>query len=127
MLIGHFLGVDHAGHTFGGERGMRRKIKQRTPKAVVAAMAWDDAFDRALLIVMREDLYGMTMHGDHGGGTPEETDSFLFAYRRAAATAAADRQRRQRGEIARRTFDVRDDASDRFRPHAVLFQVPIPF
>lgn len=131
VLIGHFLGVDHAGHTFGVESaGMRRKIKENDAdvKAVVAAMASDDAFDRALLIVMGD--HGMTMHGDHGGGTPEETDSFLFAYHPRAAAAAADRPRgdARREDRAADVFAFETMPQIDFAPTlSLLLGVPIPF
>ncbi len=133
VLIGHFLGVDHAGHTFGVESaGMRRKIEENDAdvKAVVAAMASDEAFDRALLLVMGD--HGMTMHGDHGGGTPEETDSFLFAYHPRAAAAAANRSR---GDAKRRQMSRAADVfafetmpQIDFAPTlSLLLGVPIPF
>ena len=131
VLIGHFLGVDHAGHTFGVESaGMRRKIEENDAdvKAVVAAMASDDAFDRALLIVMGD--HGMTMHGDHGGGTPEETDSFLFAYHPRAAAAAADRPRgdARREDRAAGVFAFETMPQIDFAPAlSLLLGVPIPF
>ena len=50
-------------------------------------MASNESFDRAVLIVMGD--HGMTIHGDHGGGTSDETDSFLFLqHPRAAARFA---------------------------------------
>lgn len=131
VLIGHFLGVDHAGHTFGVESaGMRRKIEENDAdvKAVVAAMASDEAFDRALLLVMGD--HGMTMHGDHGGGTPEETDSFLFAYHPRAAAAAANRSRgdARRRERAADVFAFETMPQIDFAPTlSLLLGVPIPF
>ena len=131
VLIGHFLGVDHAGHTFGVESaGMRRKIEENDAdvEAVVAAMASDEAFDRALLIVMGD--HGMTMHGDHGGGTPEETDSFLFAYHPRAAAAAADRPRgdARREDRAAGVFAFETMPQIDFAPAlSLLLGVPIPF
>ena len=131
VLIGHFLGVDHAGHTFGAQSaGMRRKIEENDAdiEAVVAAMASDEAFDRALLIVMGD--HGMTTHGDHGGGTPEETDSFLFAYHPRAAAAAADRPRgdARREDRAAGVFAFETMPQIDFAPTlSLLLGVPIPF
>jgi phosphatidylinositol glycan class O len=50
-------------------------------------MAAGEEFNRTLLVVMGD--HGMTNHGDHGGGTPEETDSFIFVHHPRAAAAAA--------------------------------------
>ena len=106
VLIGHFLGVDHAGHTFGVESaGMRRKIKENDAdvKAVVAAMASDDAFDRALLIVMGD--HGMTMHGDHGGARRRKrTRSSSRTIREPPPPRRTDRAETRGEKIARRTF-----------------------
>ena len=90
LLVGHFLGVDHAGHTFGVESpAMASKLDENDAdvRAVSAMMASNESFDRAVLIVMGD--HGMTIHGDHGGGTSDETDSFLFLqHPRAAARFA---------------------------------------
>jgi phosphatidylinositol glycan class O len=68
---------------------MARKLGENDGdiRAVAAAMAADEAYNRTLLVVMGD--HGMTTEGDHGGGTPEETDSFLLAYHPRAAAAAA--------------------------------------
>ena len=99
VLIGHFLGVDHAGHAHGvRSEAMRRKLAENDAdvRRVVASMERSDAYDDAMLLVFGD--HGMTLAGDHGGGTPEETDAFLFAYH---PRAAARRRRKRRARDAR--------------------------
>ena len=103
VVIGHGLGVDHAGHIFGVETPeMGAKVAQMD-----AAVRWlMDTLDaqeaaadcdvegegearpecRTLLLVLGD--HGQTLHGDHGGGSEEEVDTLLFAY------AAGGRRRR---------------------------------
>ncbi len=99
VLIGHFLGVDHAGHAHGvRSEAMRRKLAENDAdvRRVVASMERSDAYDDAMLLVFGD--HGMTLAGDHGGGTPEETDAFLFAYH---PRAAARRRRKRSARDAR--------------------------
>ena len=135
LLIGHFLGVDHAGHTFGVDSAaMRRKVGENDAdvRAVISAMSADAKFDKSLLVVMGD--HGMTMHGDHGGGTEEETDSFLFAHHpRAAALRRASGEDETGTSQSATQKKVPDDAFERmpqidFAPTmSLLLGVPIPF
>lgn len=95
ILIGHFLGIDHAGHTHGVEsQAMARKLEESNAdiKAIAAILAADETFDRTLFVVMGD--HGMTTDGDHGGSTRDETDTFLFVHRpRAASVNQSQTQR----------------------------------
>ncbi|KAH9286311.1 GPI ethanolamine phosphate transferase 3 [Echinococcus granulosus] len=90
VLIGHMLGIDHCGHTFGRSHPeMDRKLAEL------------DKFLSHLLPQLRKsDLliafgdHGMTATGDHGGNSDAEVDAALFAYTprgflRAPAPSAA--------------------------------------
>ncbi|GBG80965.1 hypothetical protein CBR_g31522 [Chara braunii] len=84
VLIGHFLGVDHVGHTFRVDSPvMYEKLDQmnKVLEDVIAALqaragAGGHHHD-TLLLVMGD--HGQTMTGDHGGGTDEEVNSAIFA------------------------------------------------
>ena len=74
LVVGHCLGVDHAGHRFGPDS-----------PAMFAKLAEMDDFilslyealpDDTLLVVMGD--HGMTLGGDHGGASPDETDAGLL-------------------------------------------------
>jgi hypothetical protein len=96
VLIAHFLGVDHAGHTHGVDSAeMAAKLAEldAVVLATAAALAADASHEATLLIVMGD--HGMTWQGDHGGGSDEEVRSALFALRPhrsggGAAPAAAE-------------------------------------
>jgi GPI ethanolamine phosphate transferase 3 subunit O len=76
VVIGHYLGVDHAGHRYGPDHpAMADKLKQM-----------DDVFRRivekldedTLLVVMGD--HGMDVKGDHGGESDDEVEAALWMY-----------------------------------------------
>ncbi|KAH7290765.1 hypothetical protein KP509_30G062700 [Ceratopteris richardii] len=85
VLIGHFLGVDHAGHIFGVESlQMVEKLDQynKVVEDVISTLQNESAcgrlHDDTLLLVMGD--HGQTLNGDHGGGTAEEVETALLAW-----------------------------------------------
>ncbi len=86
VLVAHFLGVDHVGHTHGPTHAaMKAKLNQMDDVLVdVAAALPDDA----LLVVMGD--HGMTAQGNHGGNTAEEvTAALLLVAKQGLAKASA--------------------------------------
>jgi hypothetical protein len=83
LVIGHFLGVDHAGHSFNARHELLyAKVRQlnsvvRNVTQRLRQVHEIEPGRRTLLVVLGD--HGMTESGDHGGGTPEETDTFLYA------------------------------------------------
>jgi len=76
VLIGHFLGVDHAGHKFGPNHPeMGRKLTEMNSmlETVVSNLPKD-----TVLFVMGD--HGMTSSGDHGGDSLAEVEAALFVY-----------------------------------------------
>ncbi|XP_061656325.1 GPI ethanolamine phosphate transferase 3 isoform X1 [Phyllopteryx taeniolatus] len=76
VLVAHFLGVDHCGHTFGPDHpAMADKLIQMDGviRSVIERVQND-----TLLVVMGD--HGMTDTGDHGGESQKETDAALFLY-----------------------------------------------
>eukprot|EP00892_Ulva_mutabilis_P011669 jgi/Ulvmu1/8875/UM049_0057.1 len=97
ILVAHYLGVDHAGHSYAVESPqMKRKVTQMDAEItavferLVARAGPGGEYERTLLLVFGD--HGQTGTGDHGGGSPEEVDTPLFAVNLAAAAArrAAD-------------------------------------
>ncbi|CAG9467422.1 unnamed protein product [Pedinophyceae sp. YPF-701] len=85
VVIGHYLGVDHAGHVGSVDTPtMAAKLAEIDQhiedyvRILDADAAGGGPHSETLLLVLGD--HGMTDTGDHGGGTPEETDSFLLAY-----------------------------------------------
>ncbi|KKY23761.1 putative gpi ethanolamine phosphate transferase [Diplodia seriata] len=76
VLIGHYLGVDHAGHRYGPDH----------PAMTAKLQEMDDVFrrviklldDETLLVVMGD--HGMDAKGDHGGESEDEVEAALWMY-----------------------------------------------
>lgn len=76
LLIAHFLGVDHCGHKYGPMHNeMSRKLTEMNEVIKTLSETIDDD---TMLIVMGD--HGMTIEGDHGGASKDETEALLFAY-----------------------------------------------
>lgn len=94
LVVAHFLGVDHAGHSFHAtHEALHAKVRQLnvalrniTNVLRARAAAEPEAYKRTLLVVMGD--HGMTASGDHGGSAPAETDTFLFAQLFASPAAS---------------------------------------
>lgn len=83
ILVGHFLGVDHVGHTYGPSgKEMEKKMEQMD---VVLKRLWESCEKMGtdtLCIVMGD--HGMTDDGNHGGASPEETSATLLAFSKSS-------------------------------------------
>lgn len=76
LLVLHFLGVDHVGHTYGPDHPeMERKLRQMNSLIKTVFEAMDDD-----TIVFVFGDHGMDNLGGHGGDSKEEISTFLFAY-----------------------------------------------
>ena len=76
LLIGHCLGVDHAGHRYGPDHpAMKAKLKQMDDFIRKLAATIDDD---TLLVVMGD--HGMDGKGDHGGESDDEVEAALWMY-----------------------------------------------
>lgn len=83
VLIGHFLGVDHAGHRYGpNHHAMKDKLAQMDS---VIRQIISEIDDETLLVVMGD--HGMDKTGNHGGESPDELESTLFMYSKQKNTA----------------------------------------
>ncbi|ORY95890.1 alkaline-phosphatase-like protein, partial [Syncephalastrum racemosum] len=144
VLLAHFLGVDHCGHTYGPDHpNMADKLAQMN--TVIERLVDQFIDDSTLLVVMGD--HGMSVEGDHGGESVEELMSTLFLYskRPLTSTDTSLRDLYHRIHAARQRvlgYDVRD-ISDRLQYDAsrypivsqihlvpslaYLMGVPIPF
>ncbi|EGD93375.1 hypothetical protein TESG_00922 [Trichophyton tonsurans CBS 112818] len=76
VLIGHYLGVDHAGHRYGPDHpAMADKLAEMD--ALIRKMM-DAIDDQTLLVVMGD--HGMDPKGDHGGESDDEIEAALWMY-----------------------------------------------
>ena len=139
VLIAHFLGVDHAGHTFdihsqemvdklgqmdGVIRGVAQALERRAEE--------DGAeFGRTLLLVMGD--HGQTETGEHGGGSHEEVSTVLMAYRIGGgeegpgfAKASKDRKKASKKHVDHSCGKVMHQL-DFTATFASILGLPIPF
>ncbi|BHF57221.1 hypothetical protein SprV_0100016200 [Sparganum proliferum] len=114
ILIGHMLGVDHCGHTYGRKHPeMDRKLRELDDflRKIVPQLTASD-----LLVVFGD--HGMTLSGDHGGDSAPELDAAVLFYS-------------PRGFPLLRQFAANDTPSmaqiDIVPTLAVLSGVPIPY
>jgi len=76
IMIGHFLGVDHAGHRYGPDHpAMNAKLLQMDS---FLQDLIDKVDDDTLVVVMGD--HGMDPKGDHGGESQLELESTLWMY-----------------------------------------------
>lgn len=76
LLIGHLLGVDHAGHRYGpAHSAMTAKLRQMNDFIRDLAATIDD---ETVLVVMGD--HGMDPKGDHGGESDDEIEAALWMY-----------------------------------------------
>ncbi|KAI0603157.1 hypothetical protein F4775DRAFT_532353 [Biscogniauxia sp. FL1348] len=76
VLIGHLLGVDHAGHRYGPNHpAMTAKLEQMDQFIRNLTKEIDD---ETLLVVMGD--HGMDSKGDHGGESEDEVEAALWMY-----------------------------------------------
>ncbi|KAL1895559.1 mannose-ethanolamine phosphotransferase gpi13 [Ceratocystis pirilliformis] len=76
VLIGHLLGVDHAGHRYGPEHiAMASKLRQMDK----FIREITEKIDNDTLLVVMGD-HGMDSKGDHGGESDDEVEAALWMY-----------------------------------------------
>jgi len=76
FLVGHCLGVDHAGHRYGPDHPEMTKKLRQMDKFIRDLAATID--DKTLLVVMGD--HGMDGKGDHGGESDDEIEAALWMY-----------------------------------------------
>jgi phosphatidylinositol glycan class O len=79
LIVVHFLGVDHVGHTYGPNNiHMIEKLSQMDEVLTEILKRIDSAVNTCEVAFILGD-HGMTKDGNHGGGTEDETNAGLFA------------------------------------------------
>lgn len=84
VLIGHCLGVDHAGHRYGpSHHAMKDKLQEMNE---VVRQIIEKVDDKTLLVIMGD--HGMDPTGNHGGDSTDELESTIFFYLKKAKFGA---------------------------------------
>lgn len=123
VLIGHFLGVDHAGHRYGPDHhAMKDKLQQMN--SVISDFI-ERLDDDTLLVVMGD--HGMDKTGNHGGESPDELESTLFLYSKSR-NAGFNRKSSHLYDLADLGKNYRSVNQIDFVPTlSLLLGLPIPF
>jgi phosphatidylinositol glycan class O len=122
VLIGHYLGVDHAGHKYGPIHSeMRRKLKEMN---LVIEKLVDDLPEDCVLFVMGD--HGMTLTGDHGGDSDDELSAALFIYSKRESRPPDDGEKRLANDGGE-TRSNKVNQVDFVPTFSLLMGLPIPF
>lgn len=79
VLVAHFLGVDHVGHTYGPhDQHMTAKLNQMDAALSTTLELLDESANCHLALIFGD--HGMTEDGNHGGGTDNEINAALFVH-----------------------------------------------
>jgi phosphatidylinositol glycan class O len=118
FLIGHLLGVDHAGHRYGPDHpAMTAKLRQMDG---FIRDTMEKIDDNTLLVVLGD--HGMDSKGDHGGESDDEVQAALWMYSKTPAFG------RRMGKKTPLVATERPVAQIDLVPTlALLLGLPIPF
>lgn len=120
VIIGHYLGVDHAGHRYGPDHpAMADKLKQMD--GVLRKMI--DALDDETLLVAMGD-HGMDVKGDHGGESDDEVEAALWMYSKKGIFGRRDEAALTPPATAKDRFVAQIDLVPTL---SLLMGLPIPF
>ncbi|GMF64525.1 unnamed protein product [Phytophthora lilii] len=134
LLIAHFLGVDHVGHTHGPSSVfMAEKLDEMNVvlKKLLQKLKDMPDGDDVLLAVLGD--HGMSADGNHGGASDEETGAALFLYSKAVLVATGgDDNSEDANELKKYAEEILDRSRevpqvDLVPTLALLSGLPIPF
>lgn len=81
LVVAHFLGVDHVGHTYGpNDRHMTEKLGQMDDALSYVLDRIDSTPDHYCRAAFVFGDHGMSEEGNHGGGTEDEINAALFVH-----------------------------------------------
>ena len=120
IIIGHYLGVDHAGHRYGPDHpAMAAKLRQMDE--VIRQMI-EKLSDDALLVIMGD--HGMDAKGDHGGESDDEVEAALWMYSKKGIFGRSSLEYQQPPQTAK----IRPvNQIDLVPTLSLLLGLPIPF
>ncbi|KAG6614661.1 gpi ethanolamine phosphate transferase 3 [Phytophthora cinnamomi] len=134
LLIAHFLGVDHVGHTHGPSSVfMAEKLDEMNGvlKKLLQELKEMPGGEDVLLAVLGD--HGMSADGNHGGASDEETGAALFLYSKTSLVATGggsdNEDSKELRKYAQKIFDNSREVPqvDLVPTLALLSGLPIPF
>jgi len=119
IIIGHYLGVDHAGHRYGPDHpAMTAKLQQMEG---VFQQAMDLIDENTILVVMGD--HGMDAKGDHGGESEDEIEAAIWMYSKRPFFGRHPFEHRPPGHAKERSVAQ----IDLVPTLSLLLGLPIPF
>lgn len=120
IIVGHYLGVDHAGHRYGPDHpAMAAKLRQMDD---VVRQIIEKLSDGTLLVIMGD--HGMDAKGDHGGESDDEVEAALWMYSKNGIFGRSKSEYEQ----PPRTAKIRPvNQIDLVPTLSLLLGLPIPF
>ncbi|KAG0009225.1 mannose-ethanolamine phosphotransferase gpi13, partial [Entomortierella chlamydospora] len=129
LLVAHFLGVDHCGHTYGpNDPHMEQKLGQMNDQLEKIIKS---ASDDTLVVIMGD--HGMNGHGDHGGDSDDEVEAGLVIYSKRKLVNASLLDRLSLGDMLQYTKPIGGNVYrtvtqiDLVPTLSLLLGLPIPF
>eukprot|EP00581_Thalassiosira_minuscula_P011788 CAMPEP_0183721204 /NCGR_PEP_ID=MMETSP0737-20130205/13555_1 /TAXON_ID=385413 /ORGANISM="Thalassiosira miniscula, Strain CCMP1093" /LENGTH=998 /DNA_ID=CAMNT_0025951175 /DNA_START=202 /DNA_END=3195 /DNA_ORIENTATION=- len=99
LIVAHFLGVDHVGHTYGPNNPhMESKLHQMDVMLSNTLDVIDAAPTDSCIVALVLGDHGMTEDGNHGGGTEEEVNAGLFVHFSPGCQDEGEREDKITGE-----------------------------
>jgi len=131
LMVSHFLGVDHVGHTYGPNNPhMEKKLQQMDIMLSSTLDRIDNAPDKSCIVAFVLGDHGMTEDGNHGGGTSEEVNAGLFVHFSPGCNAREGYDQRIDGrEIGSESTQAFDSIHqiDLVPTISLLLGLPIPY
>lgn len=81
VMILHFLGVDHIGHSLGPQHEKMRQKIQHQMSRVIDEICSDVSMKQSDGVVVISGDHGMTSEGNHGGNSAQETSTLQAVIR----------------------------------------------
>jgi len=126
LIVVHFLGVDHVGHTYGPNNfHMQDKLAQ-IDLALAEILNRIDSATKTCEIGFIFGDHGMTNDGNHGGGTEDETNAGLFAHFSPGCAETTDVSGSELGLTTEQMFRSIHQI-DLVPTISILLGLPIPF
>ena len=131
LMVSHFLGVDHVGHTYGPNNPHMEKKLQQMDKMLSSTLdRIDNAPEKSCIVAFVLGDHGMTEDGNHGGGTSEEVNAGLFVHFSPGCNARAGYDQRidgrELGSESTQAFDSIHQI-DLVPTISLLLGIPIPY
>ena len=131
LVVSHFLGVDHVGHTYGPNNPhMEKKLQQMDDILSTTLDRIDNAPKESCIVALVFGDHGMTEEGNHGGNDVLEVNAGLFVHFSPGCNAQEGYDRQIDGrEVGLESIQAFDSIQqiDLVPTISLLLGLPIPY